>query len=58
MTPEQAIKAAILCQYITRGLLPIIIFRYYRIAKLIYIEAGFDREIKIAIDENGDFEYV
>lgn len=57
-TAKQAIKAAILCQYITRSLLPIIVFRYYRVAKVIYIEAGFDREIKIKINEDGDFIYV
>ena len=39
-TAEQAIKAAILCQYITRGLLPVVVFRYYRVAKIIYIVAG------------------
>ena len=57
-TAQQAIKAAILSQYITRGLLPIIIFRYYRVAKIIYIVAGYDEDIKIAINEQGDFTYV
>ena len=57
-TAPQAIKAAILCQYITRSLLPIIIFRYYRVAKIIYIVAGYDEDIKIAINEQGDFTYV
>ncbi len=57
-TAKQAIKAAILCQYITRGLLPITIFRYYRVAKIIYIVAGYDKEIKIVINHQGDFTYV
>lgn len=58
ITARQAVKAAILCQYITRGLLPITVFRYYRIARIIYIEAGFNREIKITINEQGEFKYV
>lgn len=57
-TAPQAIKAAILCQYITRSLLPIIIFRYYRVAKIIYIVAGYDEDIKIVINEPGNFTYV
>ncbi len=57
-TAPQAIKAAILCQYITRSLLPITIFRHYRIAKIIYIEAGYNQEITIRIHENGEFIYV
>ena len=57
-TAKQAPLAAILCQYITRGLLPITIFRYYRVAKIIYIVAGYDKEIKIVINHQGDFTYV
>jgi hypothetical protein len=57
-TPQQAIKAAILCQYITRSLLPIVIFRYYRVAKIIYIVAGYEKNLKIVINEQGDFTYV
>lgn len=57
-TALQAIKAAILCQYITRSLLPIVIFRYYRVAKIIYIVAGYDRKIKVVVNERGEFTYV
>ena len=57
-TAQQAIKAAILCQYITKSLLPIMIFRYYRVAKIIYIVAGYEKDIKIVINEQGNFTYV
>ena len=57
-TALQAIKAAILCQYVTKSLLPIVIFRYYRVAKIIYIVAGHDRKIKVVINEQREFTYV
>ena len=57
-TAPQAIKAAILCQYITKSLLPILIFRYYRVTKIIYIVAGYSKDIQVVVNERGDFTYV
>ncbi len=57
-TAEQAIKAAILCQYLTEALLPITTFRYYPSRKFIFIEVGYNGEIAIKIDEQGEFIYV
>ena len=58
ITAKQAVQAAILCQIITRGSQPITTFRYYLVRKIIFIEAGFNREIAIEIYENGEWNYV
>ena len=53
-TAEQAIRAAVLCQFLTRVGLPITVFRYYRVRSVIYIEAAGGNEIRILIDEQGE----
>ena len=57
-TAAQAIKAAILCQYLTEALLPITTFRYYSSKEIIFIEVGYNGEIAIEINKEGDFIYV
>lgn len=57
-TAPQAIKAAILCQYLTEALFVITTFRYYPMGKFIFIEVGYNGEIGIKIDEQGEFIYV
>lgn len=57
-TAPQAIKAAILCQYLTTALLPITTFRYYPSKEIIFIEVGYKGEIGIEINKQGDFMYV
>ena len=58
ITAEQAIKAAILCQYLTEAQLPITTFRYYKSKAIIFIEVGYNGEIGIEIDKIGEFKYV
>ncbi len=58
ITARQAVKACILAQYLTRGLLPVIVFRYYRARKFVYIEAGYEEKIRIKVFEDGEFIYV
>ena len=57
-TAQQAIKASILCQYITEALLPITTFRYYSSKEIIFIEVGYNGEIGIEINQQGNFIYV
>jgi hypothetical protein len=58
MTPEQAIRAAILCQKLTSFKLSIVKFRYDQRSKMIYIEAiGNNKNIKILIRQSGEFKY-
>ncbi len=57
-TAQQAIKAAILCQYLTEALLPITTFRYYPSKEIIFIEARYNGEIGIEINKKGEFTYV
>jgi hypothetical protein len=58
MTPEQAIRAAIICQKLTSLKLSIVKFRYDQKSKMIYIDArGNNKNIKIQIRESGEFKY-
>ncbi len=58
ITAKQAVKACILAQFITTTGLPITTFRYYRGRKKLFIEVGYNGEIAILIDEQGDFTNV
>ncbi|MGB5636742.1 MAG: hypothetical protein WBM44_30265 [Waterburya sp.] len=58
ITAKQAIKAAILCQYLTEAKLPITTFRYYPSKEIIFIEVGYNGEIGVEIDKIGEFKYV
>ena len=57
-TAAQAIRAVILCQFLTRAGLPITVFRYYRVRRAIYLEAAGGDEFRILIDEQGEVEDV
>ncbi|MGF1478749.1 MAG: hypothetical protein ACFB4I_04590 [Cyanophyceae cyanobacterium] len=52
-TAEQAIKAAILCQFLTGVGLPITVFYYDASSKLLYLEAAGGNEFKIVINQQG-----
>ncbi len=56
MTKEQAIKACILCQYLSNGFISIELFRYDKVEKYIYILAG--GTIQIQIFENGEWIFL
>jgi hypothetical protein len=58
-TTPQAIKAVILCQYLSNGYRPINVFRYDARYKTIYIQAGDNDGIALVIFEDGNwrFEY-
>ena len=55
---KQAVKACVLAQFITSAGLVITTFRYYRGRKSIFIEVGYNGEIAVLINEQGDFEIV
>jgi hypothetical protein len=55
ITQQQAIKACILAQFLTRVGLAITTFRYYRVRKIIFLEVGYNGEIAVEINERGDF---
>lgn len=57
-TAPQAIKAAILCQYLTEASFPITTFHYYPGKEIIFIEVNYNGEIGIEINKEGDFIYV
>ena len=52
-TTKQAIKAVILCQYLSNTYQPINVFRYDIKQKTIYIQAGVLDEFAIIITEEG-----
>ncbi len=58
ITSKQAVKACILAQFLTGAGLTITTFRYYRGRKSIFIEVGYNGEIAILIDEQGEFTNV
>ena len=55
---KQAVKACILAQFLTTAGLNITTFRYYRGRKQIFIEVGYNGEIAILINEDGEFTNV
>ena len=58
-TSEQAIRACVLAEFLTSKSLPIRVFKYLNVDRLIRIEAGFkQKQIKIIINEYGRFKYV
>ncbi|MGF1478422.1 MAG: hypothetical protein ACFB4I_02880 [Cyanophyceae cyanobacterium] len=57
-TTAQAIKAVILCQYLSNGYQPIELFRYNPILKQIYVIAGTTESIELIVYENGDWEFI
>jgi hypothetical protein len=57
-TAEQAIKAVILCQYLSNVLQPIELFRYNQKEKYIYIIAGSAGSIEIIIYRDGNWEFL
>ncbi len=57
-TTEQAIKAVILCQYLSNGYKPINVFRYDPKQKTIYIQAGNTDEIAALIFSDGNWRFV
>ncbi len=48
----------ITAQFLTRAGLSITTFRYYQHIKSIFIEIGYNSEIAVLIDEQGDFTNV
>lgn len=59
ITAKQAIKVCILSDFLTSKGLPIRVFKYSEVDKLIRIEAGFrDKQIRMVINQNGRFKYV
>ena len=58
ITARQAVKACILAQFITSAGLTITTFRYYRGRKSIFIEVGYNGEIAVLIDEQGEITNV
>lgn len=59
ITNKQAVRACILCEFLTAKGMPIRVFQYIEEDELIRIEAGFrNRQIKIVVNGNGKFKYV
>lgn len=58
ITEAQALKACILAQFLTSLNKPITTFRYYQFKKTIFIEVGYNGEITMEIDPEGEFNYV
>lgn len=56
ITAKQAIKACILCQDLSRGYIPIYLFRYDPKEKYIFILAG--ETIEIVVFEDGNWEFI
>lgn len=57
-TPEQAIKACNLINFVVNKGLPIRVFDYSQTDKIVRIEAGFrDKKVKFSINENGRYKY-
>ncbi len=56
-TTEQAIKAVILCQYLSNGYKPINVFRYDSKYKTIYIQAGEQEGIALVILSDGNWRF-
>ncbi|MGH2416660.1 MAG: DUF6888 family protein [Microcystaceae cyanobacterium] len=54
-TRQQAIKAVIVCQYLSNGYKPINVFRYDFRYKTIYIQAGEHEGIALVIFEDGNW---
>jgi hypothetical protein len=57
-TAAQAIKAVILCQYLSNTLQPIELFRYNQKQNYIYIIAGDTESIEIIIYQDGNWEFL
>jgi len=59
ITAKQSLRACILCEFLTSKGMPIRVFQYLEIEKLIRIEAGFrSKQIRIVINGEGRFKYV
>ena len=57
-TAAQAVKAVILCQWLSNGYQPINILRYDLKLKTLYIQAGVTDGIAIVIFLNGNWRFV
>ncbi|ACK72475.1 hypothetical protein PCC7424_4102 [Gloeothece citriformis PCC 7424] len=57
-TVQQAIKAVILCQWLSNGYQPISIFRYDVKLKTIYIQGGISDDIAIVIFSDGNWRFI
>jgi hypothetical protein len=57
-TAEQAIKAAVLCQWLSNGYQPISIFRFDDRLQTLYIQAGVTDEIAVVITNDGKWRFV
>ena len=56
ITALQATKACILCQDLSKGYIPIHLFRYDSVGRYIFILAG--ETIEIQIFENGNWRFI
>jgi hypothetical protein len=56
-TREQAIKAVILCQYLSNGYQPLYFFRYDPKRKEIFVIAGATEEIEYIIYPDGNWRF-
>ncbi|MDJ0616659.1 MAG: hypothetical protein QNJ63_07900 [Calothrix sp. MO_192.B10] len=57
-TQKQLETAIFLCQLLSNLYQPIQVFRYDRVFKTIYMQAGVNDEIALVIDEDGSWEFV
>ncbi|WP_088243655.1 DUF6888 family protein [Calothrix rhizosoleniae] len=57
-TQKQLETAIFLCQLLSNLYQPIQVFRYDRVFKTIYMQAGINDEIALVIDEDGSWEFV
>lgn len=57
-TETQALVSVFVCQMLSNAFQPINVFRYDRLLKTLYIQAGIDDALAIVIDENGQWEFV
>ena len=57
-TAVQALKAVILCQWLSNGYQPIELFRYDPVRKQIYVIAGATASIEFIIFEDGTWRFL
>jgi hypothetical protein len=57
-TAEQAIKAAVLCQWLSNGYQPINVFRFDAQLQTLYIQAGVTDDIAVVIANDGNWRFV